>query len=126
MKHRYLLAVALLLLPLAAHATYCNDRLVSIDDHLTRVLALCGEPTSVSRYVAYQTIQFAPGLISAVPRDHRGRHAGSRMVTVLPWQQTIAVEVEEWFFNFGPNRFTQRMTFVNGYLKRIDIESYGF
>jgi hypothetical protein len=125
MKHKSLLALALVL-PLTANATYCNDRLVSTEDHIARVLALCGEPTSVTRYVVYQTYQYGYGPIFAAPRDKPLRFTGNGIVTVQPWQQTVAVEVEEWFFNFGPNRLTQRMIFVNGYLKRIDIESYGF
>lgn len=125
MKPKYLLALALAL-PLTANAAYCNNRLVSTGDHMAKVLALCGEPTSVSRHVVYQTYQYGHGLVPAAPRAKPTHLAGQGIVTVQSWQQTIAVEVEEWLFNFGPDRFSQRMIFVDGYLKRIDTESYGF
>jgi hypothetical protein len=116
----------MLVLPLAANAFYCNNKLVSTDDHMTRVLALCGEPTGISRYVVYQTVGYGQGSIPVAPRDHKTHRARQGVVVVPAWQQTVALDVEEWFFNFGPNRFTQRLVFVNGYLKRVDAEGYGF
>ncbi len=127
MRNRFLFLLAVtLLFPLAANAFYCNNMLVSTKDHMEKVLAFCGEPSGISRYVVYQTVGFRHELIPVVPREKKTRLARQRIVTVQPWQQTVAVEAEEWFFNFGPNRFTLRLLFTNGYLERIDEGSYGF
>lgn len=35
------------------------------------------------------------------------------------------VTVDEWFYNFGPQRFVRTLTFENGKLVRIEVGDYG-
>lgn len=112
--------VCLLTLGMAsAHAMRCGDRLVSEGDSRGRVAALCGEPADIQRTVAFEIIRV---------RHHHHGHPGHPAVEIVGAEKEVQIPVlmEEWLYNFGPNRFMQRLYFRNGELVEIDSQRYGY
>jgi hypothetical protein len=80
---------------------YCDDRIISKGDTKVDVLTKCGEPF----------------------------HKESHEEEIREWldgtaSRTVSVTVEEWTYNFGPNRFMRIYTFRNG--KVVDIRTGGY
>jgi hypothetical protein len=72
------------------------------------VLRSCGEPASVDRrYV-----------------ERARTVSGPRPRTLIERRETVAVE--EWTFNFGPNRLLYVFTFENGKVVRVETAGYGY
>ena len=78
-------------------ALRCGTALVSEDAWPTEVEELCGAPD----YVAEYPTATVPGLGVVQTEAH-------------------------WYYNPGPQRFVQRLTFRNGKLARIESLGYGF
>ncbi len=91
----------------AAAAMRCGNRLVQRGDSRYQVRQLCGEPQDVVRSQALRqvTLQVVPGVFDTVAQ---------------------AVPVEQWTYDFGPNRFQRHLTFENGTLVRIATGRKGF
>ena len=106
-----------------AYALYCNEKLVSEGDPSFKVRVACGDPIHVSRYVVYETQAYF-----TVRRPLRMGARYARAMNDAPYEiQTIVpIEIEEWTYNFGRERFLHRVIFQNGYLKQIDTAGYGF
>lgn len=79
----------------------CGRRLVSIGDHKNNVYDLCGEPESIDRRTKLV------GKILHHPR---------RTLDIEEYEE---IQVEEWVYNFGPNRFRKYLRFENGRLVEI-------
>ena len=80
----------------------CGTNLVELGDDKYKVLEICGEPESIY---------------------HRTKIIGSTLHH--PWrtldiEEYEEIEVEEWIYNFGRNRFRQSLLFENGIL--VDIK----
>jgi hypothetical protein len=110
--HRIVLPAIVLSLLLAgstAHAMSCRNRLIDIGDPAVRVRWACGEPASIYSHVeSYRR---------SVGRSLRGVGViDSAEVTVL---------VEEWTYDFGPQRFMEELTFRDGELSSMRTLGYG-
>jgi hypothetical protein len=81
----------------------CSGRVVSIGDLKSDVLMKCGEPAV---------------------KDVRQEEFRERVDAGLG--RTVYVTVEEWTYNFGPNRFVRIFTFRNGRVSDIKTGGYGF
>jgi hypothetical protein len=80
----------------------CGDRVISVGDTAAEVMAKCGEPF----------------------RQDRREEVVSRRIddgTVLK----VSVTVEEWTYDFGPNRFLRIFSFRNGTITNIRTGGYG-
>ena len=90
-----------------AFALSCGNRLVNLGDKKVEVLLKCGEPALVERWedtiIAYRDFQGAVIKGSAIHRY-----------------------VEEWTYNFGPNRFLYFLRFTDDKLSNIEQGSRGF
>jgi hypothetical protein len=80
----------------------CDDRVISVGDSKTDILIKCGEPFYRDAHQEEQKEQLP---------DSSTR--------------TIIVTVEEWTYNFGPQRFTRIITFRNGQVVNIRTGGYG-
>jgi hypothetical protein len=80
----------------------CGRNLVELGDHKNLVYELCGEPESID--VRTKIV----GSILHHPRR------------TLDLQQYEEVEVEEWVYYLGHNRFRQYLRFENGRL--VDVQ----
>ncbi len=83
---------------------YCDGRIVSVGDTAGAVVSKCGQP-------AY-----------AIQREERisdeDYYSGARLITT--------VVVDDWTFNFGPDRFQYRLILKNGAVWRIESLDYGY
>jgi len=102
MKSLFLL---LLLLAVAApaQALRCNGRLVGDGDHSIQVRERCGEPFWIDQYSEWLIVGEQGAL-----------------------EQRVERSVEVWFYNFGSNRFMQRLVFRDDRLQREEQLGYGF
>lgn len=92
----------------ASETLRCGQRLVTQGDSIAKVRALCGEPKDV----VHTDILRRPSYVI----DGRVVHFGN---------DTVAVPVEMWTYNFGPNKFMRRLKFVDGILENIESLGYG-
>jgi len=106
-----------------AYALYCNNKLVSEGDPEAKVRIACGEPVHIHRYVVYEVQEYAP-----VHRPFRPGYRETRDLRAVPFEiQTIVpIAIEEWTYNFGPERLLHRVIFQNGYLRQVETSGYGF
>jgi hypothetical protein len=81
----------------------CGGPIVVIGDLKSDVLMKCGEPAL---------------------KDAHQEEFGERVGNGLG--QTVYVTVEEWTYNYGPNRFVRIFTFTNGKVSDIKTGGYGF
>ncbi len=108
---RYLLP--LLLLAWAgqtqAEALRCGTRLVYEGDVAAVVERLCGTPVQISHSSVWR--------IPSVWRYGRRYQLSD---------QEVAVPVETWTYNFGPQQFMRELRFEDGVLIKIKILDYGY
>lgn len=109
-------AIASLVLCSDAWALRCGSRLVKEGMYEAEVIALCGEPSSVSDlgYVLRPYIVKQPAGILGV-RSTRRVWSG--------FHQQLAVR--ELLFNFGPHKLMRVVRFEGGRLASIDTAGYG-
>lgn len=100
---RSVLWLCLLLLASPVWALRCNGRIVDSGDHAIKVREHCGEPFYIDRYSEWQVLGEPASL-----------------------QRRIEQTVEVWFYNFGSNRFMQRLVFVDDRLRADKALGYGF
>lgn len=83
----------------SAFALRCGQSIITMGDKQFEVLQKCGEPFFADSWQA--------------PLFHQGFYLGSDIV-------------EEWYYNFGPQRFIRILLFRNGRLILIQTGDYGF
>jgi hypothetical protein len=81
----------------------CGGRVISVGDVKSEVLAKCGEPA------VKDSRQEELREKSGEDREHR-----------------VFVTIEEWTYDFGPNRFMRIITFRNGTVSDIRTGGYGY
>jgi len=91
------------LAPAAADAFYCGPKIVSIGDLKYEVRAKCGEPAW---------------------KDYR--HEEIVESPDSPVEISRFVDIEDWTYNFGPQKLLRILTFRDNRLERIDTGGYGF
>ena len=90
-----------------------EPRLVSVGDSSFQVKSLCGTPDDVQQRTEVRTVRRAVSVPCAV---------GYCQSMV---EDTIQVQIEEWTYDFGPQRFIQFLTFANGKLQVVTSGPYG-
>lgn len=104
-----LLALSLAWLPAgvsAAEHLRCGGKLVSVGDYKLDVLKKCGDPDLTES------------------RDKEVTHRVYDPKRKVFRELSETVHVDDWTYNFGPNRFFYIVRFVDG--RVTDIESGGF
>ena len=91
-----------------AYALRCGNKLVSVGDTKIELLQKCGEPIQVTHRKERYPIRIYDYHLD----DYR-----------LSYE---IVYVEEWIYNFGPNRFMQSIIFRDGRISKIESLSYGY
>ena len=102
-------------------ALRCGSAVVSKGAPKFEVLHKCGEPAFVDERVVYETICVDPYKRSYVRPAYPPckRLPGSRQIT-------IPIVIDDWTYNFGPNRFLYHLRFRDGVLHQIDTGRYGY
>lgn len=111
-----LAALGVIGLQASAHADgslRCKTRLVSPGAAAYEVRSLCGTPDDTQTRTESRTVRRAITVPCATGYC-------SSMV-----DETITVNVEEWIYDFGPQRFMQFLTFESGKLIHIRSGGYG-
>ena len=84
-----------------------SGRLVSVGLRTDEVTKKCREPNDVQSHVESRTV-----------RETRRRYVNGAAVEVEV-ETTVEVAVQEWFYDFGPARFTKTLRFEDGRL--VDV-----
>lgn len=112
-----------LLLPLEAMAMRCGNRLINKGDTQAKVLKYCGQPAQTKGRL---------GLRSGVYLNSSARQGGDPEKDLLysrghfiPYGRR-EVLVEDWVFNFGPNKLMRQVTFENGVVENVKELGYGY
>ena len=105
---------ALILLALSwnasAESMRCGDRIISQGDSMSKVAALCGNPTQVDH--------------SSIVQSRAGSVVNGQWVASAGAQIEIPVEV--WLYNLGPDRLMRQIRFVDGRVVKIETLDYGY
>jgi hypothetical protein len=91
---------------LPAEALRCANMVISRGEHAAKLLRYCGEPSHVQ-----------------VRRGHRGLVGLGYAVFPAIGEEVL---IEEWTYNFGPNRLMRVIRIENGIVRRIDRLGYGY
>jgi hypothetical protein len=94
---------------LASDGMRCGSKLILPGDIRDKVQALCGEPAEIT----HSSILRRPSYV----RHGRVTYFGDQL-TEIP--------VENWIYNFGPNKLMRRLRFVDGILEEIETLEYGY
>lgn len=92
----------------------CGRRLVSIGDLKVEVIAKCGPPT--------WTEERKEERIERIYNNSYYKDGELRE----PLAAKVEVDIEEWLYNFGPNRLIRILKFENGRLVEIETGGYGY
>lgn len=100
-------AAAASLLGAPAQAMRCKHKVIGVGDRSAKLLHYCGKPYAVQS------------------RRARAGFVGNIGGALFP---TFAEDlfVEEWTYNFGPNRLMRVVWLENGIVARIEQAGYGF
>ena len=104
-----IVVLAALLLPCvaAADTMRCGSKLISEDDTIEEVLALCGEPAEKHR--------------TWITRQPRFEYGGQEIP--FPGQEDVPVDL--WTYDFGASKLMRRVRFVAGKVESIETLEHG-
>jgi hypothetical protein len=91
----------------------CKQRLISAGNVPYEVKSLCGDPDDIQTRTEVRSFR----RIVSVPC--------ARGTCQSYVDEAVTVNVEEWVYDFGPQRFIQYLTFESGKLVKIRSGSYG-
>jgi len=90
-----------------------SGRLVSVGLRTEEVRRKCREPDDVQTRVEVRTV-----------RETRRRFSNGVAEDVVV-ENSVEVPIEEWFYDFGPSRFTKTLLFENGRLVNVSEGAKG-
>lgn len=105
-----LIVLTVLALNAPAWAMRCGNNLVVEGDTKYQVYQRCGNPDFQETRIIYRSVRI------------RGSGLNQPGMDVY---ETIPVQIEEWTYNFGPERFIELLTFENGRVTNIRPLDYG-
>jgi hypothetical protein len=116
-------SVGLLLTPDTAQALAfrCNSYVIDVGMHKVEVMKKCGNPATRDQRVERRRIGVRQSIGHQVlpPVTMQGNR------NAVEYEREIEIQIEEWVYNFGSQRFMQLLTFEDGRLKQIQDLGYG-
>ena len=108
-----------------ALAFRCNSYVIDVGMHKMDVMNKCGNPAMADRRIERRRFgahqhNIAGALPTFVQNTQVHINRGA-----IEYQREIEIQVEEWVYNFGPQRFMQLLIFEDGRLKQIQDLTYG-
>lgn len=101
----------------SAFALRCGRHLIDKGDGFGKVAKYCGNPTNVQTRSIIRT--------RGVAGERKLRT--QRQITGQVYDQvSVEIVVEEWDYNFGPQRLSRRITFEDGVVAKITSIGYGY
>lgn len=106
------------------HAMRCDGKIISEGEYQFNVLARCGAPAYKRKYTDVVTLSKE---VTIVGNPSHPDNLGKKHLREHSKEQTLTrpIEIEEWVYNFGPNKLLQILTFVEGKLEKIESGGYG-
>ena len=101
-----------------ADSLRCGNRIVATGDSLHVVRSLCGEPTAERR--RFETRTEERRVLTDCRTSKTPHRRCERVEKVIR-----EVQIDEWTYDFGPQRFVHYLTFLDGKLARVATGSYG-
>jgi Protein of unknown function (DUF2845) len=115
-----LLAILLLLSvsPTTALAFYCGRSIINEGKSIDYVLDKCGQPSYSQEHTEYRVLRYTPpaSYPGIVPAPYPG----------IVEERAIPIIIQEWKYNFGPNRLMRYLRFENGILKETESIGRGY
>jgi hypothetical protein len=105
-----------------AQALRCGQDLVPDSASFSEVRRICGQPTDIQQWTEYRSVGVFPSPYSQRNVTPKGQHAAPTYVTPI----IVPVDIEEWTYNLGPNRFMRVLRFEGGRLRSINILERGY
>jgi len=110
----FLMFLSMLSYNVLADSCRCGNKLVSTGDTKSEVLSNCGPPTWSEQRTEER-----------IERIHGDSHYNQGELRE-PIVGKVEVNIDEWYYNFGPTRFIQIFKFENGKLVTIENGNYGY
>jgi hypothetical protein len=101
----------------SANGMRCENKLVRPGDSAYQVKSLCGPPDDVQQRTEQRRVA------RAVERPCATNPSG-RCAYVI--EDIVQVVIDEWTYDFGPQRFVQYLTFEAGKLLTVKSGGYGY
>ena len=101
-----------------ADSLRCGNRIVATGDSLHVVRSLCGEPTAERR--RFETRTEERRVLTDCRTSKTPHRRCERVEKVIR-----EVQIDEWTYDFGPRRFIQYLTFVDGRLLEVEAGGRG-
>jgi hypothetical protein len=118
---RLLTPILVLLLAAPAFALRCGNRVISNGDPMIKVKKYCGDPDAVQqRTIVRSGLPRGRSRVDdpdTPPRDDE---------LLIRDRSYVEVLVEDWTYNFGPNKLMRLIRFENGVVRDIEQLGYGF
>ncbi len=107
--------------PAQALAFRCDSYVIDVGMHKAEVMKKCGNPATRDQRVERRRIGVRQSMGNQVlpPVTMQGNR------NAVDYEREIEIQIEEWVYNFGSQRFMQLLTFEDGRLKQIQDLGYG-
>jgi hypothetical protein len=106
-----------------ALAFRCNSYVIDVGMHKAEVMNKCGNPATRDQRVERRRIGVRQSsgnqVLPPLPMPMQGNRNS------VEYEREIEIQIEEWVYNFGSQRFMQLLTFEDGRLKQIQDLGYG-
>ena len=100
-----------------ADSLRCGNKLVLVGDSMHDVKAKCGEPDDATHRTEIRTVTHEVSEPCENPQHH------ARCTRSV--ESSIDIAIDEWTYDFGPDRFVEKLKFENGTLVEIADGGYG-
>jgi hypothetical protein len=112
-----ILAVSCFLLSTNAAAARCGTQLINKGDSQAKILKYCGKPATKSFYHAMRHGSYPK-------RGEDGEWVENEKN--YRFYGRTEVLVEDWVYNFGPNKFMRKVRFTNGIVESVETLERGY
>jgi hypothetical protein len=99
----------------SANGMRCENKLVQPGDSAYEVKSLCGPPDDIQQRTEQRRVQRVV---------QRPCPSGNGYCSIMV-EDIVAVVIDEWTYDFGPQRFLQFLTFEAGKLVHVRSGPYG-
>ena len=121
--------IALICFSEACFAFRCGNKLVEIGDTRYEVNAICGAPDDVTSNSVFRSITNGAVVecdpVRSRSVDSLDAAAPRSCLALVEDQLAVRIDVDVWLYDFGKNRFMQRVHFENGLVTHIEKLGYG-